>query len=135
MTIREASKKVGISAENLRFYEKIGLLPPVPRKESGIREYDAKLLEYIAFVMQLKKTGVSLEALIEYMQLAVQGRATIRAQKSIWEETRKNLIDKIQQLNDCLAQVDLRLVSCVADAKQIEENFSSLWLVPLKKIS
>lgn len=83
MTIREASKKVGISAENLRFYEKIGLLPPVPRKESGIREYDAKLLEYIAFIMQLKKTGVSLEALIEYMQLAVQGRATIRAQKSI----------------------------------------------------
>ena len=52
MTIREASERVGVSAESLRYYEKIGLIPPVPRTESGVREYDEAMLAYIDFVMQ-----------------------------------------------------------------------------------
>lgn len=135
MTIREASEKTGVSVENLRFYEKIGLLPPVPRKESGVRDYDTKLLAYIAFVMQLKRTGISLEALSEYLHLAVQGRCTLRAQRAIWEETRENILHKLRNLNECLVQVDLRLANCASDAKQVEENFSTLWHAPLENIS
>ena len=40
MTIAEASKKYDISADTLRYYERIGLIPPVPRTKSGIRDYD-----------------------------------------------------------------------------------------------
>ena len=38
MTISEVSKKYDISTDTLRYYERIGLLPPVPRTKSGLRE-------------------------------------------------------------------------------------------------
>lgn len=40
MTIAEVSKKLELSADTLRYYERIGLIPPVPRNKSGIRDYD-----------------------------------------------------------------------------------------------
>ena len=40
MTIAEVSKKYELSADTLRYYERIGLIPPVPRTRSGIRDYD-----------------------------------------------------------------------------------------------
>lgn len=135
VTIREVSEKAGVSADNLRFYEKIGLLPPVPRKESGVREYDAEMLAYIIFVMQLKKTGMTLEALSAYIRLALQGRAAIRAQRAILEQTRETIVLKLMQLNECLAQIDLRLASCASDTRDVEERFSALWRAPLEKIS
>ena len=39
MTIKEASKLTGVSIDNLRYYERIGLIPPVPRTKSGIRGF------------------------------------------------------------------------------------------------
>lgn len=40
MTIAEVSRKYDISPDTLRYYERIGLIPPVPRSRSGIRDYD-----------------------------------------------------------------------------------------------
>ena len=47
MTIKEASEKTGISIDNLRCYERIGLIPEVPRNASGIRNYDEMTLGWI----------------------------------------------------------------------------------------
>ena len=40
MTIAQVSQKYGLSQDTLRYYERIGLIPPVPRNKSGIRDYD-----------------------------------------------------------------------------------------------
>lgn len=42
MTITQASKKYDISVDTLRYYERIGLIPPVPRTSSGVRDYDRR---------------------------------------------------------------------------------------------
>ena len=42
MTISEVSKKYELSSDTLRYYERIGLLPPVPRNQSGLRDYDTE---------------------------------------------------------------------------------------------
>ena len=47
MTIAEASKKYEISADTLRYYERIGLIPPVPRNKSGIRDYEEDSCRWI----------------------------------------------------------------------------------------
>ena len=47
MTIKEASKLTGVSIDNLRYYERIGLIPPVPRTKSGIRDYDEISIRWI----------------------------------------------------------------------------------------
>ena len=63
MTIAEVSKNYEISADTLRYYERIGLLPPVPRTKSGIRDYDEDSLKWIQLMKCMRKAGVQIEAL------------------------------------------------------------------------
>ena len=50
MTIKEVSKQFNISSATLRYYEKIGLMDPVTKNESGHREYEEKDLRRINFI-------------------------------------------------------------------------------------
>lgn len=76
MRIAEVSKQFGISADTLRYYERIGLLSHVHRNESGIRDYGEQDLARIRFVKCMRGANVSIEALIEYMELFEGGDAT-----------------------------------------------------------
>lgn len=67
-TIAEISKKYDLSADTLRYYERIGLIPPVPRNKSGIRDYDETSCGWIELMKCLRKAGVQIEALIEYVK-------------------------------------------------------------------
>ena len=58
MTIAQASQKYGITADTLRYYERIGLLPPVPRNKSGIRDYDEESCRWIELMRCMRKAGV-----------------------------------------------------------------------------
>ena len=50
MTISEVSKKYNITADTLRYYERIGLIPPVPRTKSGLRDYDETSCNWVNFI-------------------------------------------------------------------------------------
>ena len=49
MTIREIAAKTNMSTDTLRYYERIGLLPPVPRNAAGIRNYDEYFVKFYQF--------------------------------------------------------------------------------------
>lgn len=91
MTIGEASKKFEISTDTLRYYERIGLIPPVPRNKSGLRDYDEDSCNWINFIKCMRSAGMPIEALIEYVQLFQMGDSTIGARKSLLVEQLKNL--------------------------------------------
>ncbi|WP_134686034.1 MerR family transcriptional regulator [Brevibacillus migulae] len=67
-SIREASEKSGISSYTLRYYEKIGLLPPAKRNSGGRRTYTDGDLKFLAFLKSLKETGMSLDEINEIVQ-------------------------------------------------------------------
>ena len=69
MTIAQVSKQYDISADTLRYYERSGLIPPVPRNKSGIRDYDEESCRWIELMKCMRKAGVQIEALIEYCLL------------------------------------------------------------------
>ena len=73
MKIAEVSKRYGLSADTLRYYERIGLLPGVTRNASGIRDYSEQDCARVEFVKCMRAASVSIEALIEYMDLFEQG--------------------------------------------------------------
>ena len=83
MTIAEVSKKYDISADTLRYYERIGLLPPIPRTKSGIRDYDEDSCRWIELMKCMRSAGVQIEALIEYVALFQQGDSTLEARKNL----------------------------------------------------
>ena len=109
MVIKEAAKVTGISIDNLRYYERIGLIPKVRRTESGIRDYDEMSIRWIEFAMRFKKAGVSLEAIRKYIQLAILGESTKEARREILIETKTSLDKKMQDIQETLDVINYKI--------------------------
>ena len=98
-----------MSTDTLRYYERIGLLPPVPRNAAGIRNYDEYFVNFINFIKKLKASGMSLEHIIDYIRLAEKGDATIQERKKLLAEARETLLDKINSLQLVAELADYQL--------------------------
>lgn len=109
MTIREIAAKTNMSTDTLRYYGRIGLLPPVPRNAAGIRNYDEYFVNFINFIKKLKASGMSLEHIIDYIRLAEMGDATIQERKKLLAEEREMLLDKINSLQLVAELADYQL--------------------------
>lgn len=109
MTIKEAAEVTGISIDNLRYYERIGLIPEIPRTSSGIRNFDEASLQWVDFAMRFKRGGMSLEAIREYIQLAIQGEETKPARKEILLEAREALEKKQKEIQESLDVINFKL--------------------------
>ena len=102
MTIAEVSRKFGLSADTLRYYERIGLIPAVPRAKNGIRDYDENSCRWIELMKCLRAAGVRIETLVEYVALFEQGDETADARKALLEEQRDRLTAHIAQMQQSL---------------------------------
>ena len=106
MTIAEVSKKFDISADTLRYYERIGLIPPVHRTAGGIRDYTDDDCNWVGFVKCMRSAGLTIEALIEYVTLYQQGDETIQARKDLLIEQRRLLLERIEEMQATVARLD-----------------------------
>ena len=109
MTIKEASQVTGVSADTLRYYERIGLIPPVPRNESGIRNYDEASIGWINFIKCMRGAGLPIEALIEYVALCKEGDKTEASRKAILIEQRDILQQRIESLQKTLVKLNYKI--------------------------
>ena len=109
MTIAEVSKKYDISADTLRYYERIGLIPPVPRTKSGIRDYDEVSCGWIELMKCMRAAGVQIEALIEYVALFQQGDSTVDARKAIRIEQRDQLVERMADMQRSLDRLNYKI--------------------------
>ena len=98
MVISEVSEKYGLTQDTLRYYERIGLIPPVKRKASGIREYDEYSCGWIEFIHCMRKAGIPVEVLVEYVQLYQQGPETKAARKELLMEEYRRLSERVAEL-------------------------------------
>ena len=102
MTIAEVSRKYDISADTLRYYERIGLIPPVPRTRGGLRDYGEESCGWIQLMKCMRAAGVQIEALIEYVDLFQQGDATLDARKDLLVEQRDQLVSRMAEMQASL---------------------------------
>jgi len=102
MKISEVSGRYGITSDTLRYYERIGLIPPVNRNGSGIRDYNELDVRRVEFIKCMRDAGLSLEVLIEYMGLVQQGDRTIDARKEILKEQRDLLAERVNEMHKTL---------------------------------
>ena len=109
MRIAEVSEQYGISADTLRYYERIGLLPRVHRNASGVRDYSDEDCARISFVKCMRGANVSIEALIEYMQLFDQGDATYEARRQILIEQREIALEKLERVQEGINRLDYKI--------------------------
>ncbi|MBC8546756.1 MerR family transcriptional regulator [Clostridiaceae bacterium NSJ-31] len=109
MTITEVSKQYDIPADTLRYYERIGLIPSVPRSKSGFRDYDEESCRWVQFAKCMRNAGIQVEALIEYVDLVQQGDVTRDARKQILLEQRDLLQAKIAEMQETLRFLDTKI--------------------------
>ena len=102
MKIAAVSEQYGISSDTLRYYERIGLIPPVNRNGSGIRDYNEIDVRRVEFVKCMRSAGLPIEVLIEYVGLVQQGDQTIEARKEILIEQREQLMARMAEMQKTL---------------------------------
>jgi Predicted transcriptional regulators len=127
MTIKEVAELTGISIDNLRYYERIGLIPEVPRTSSGIRDYDKMSLNWIDFAMRFKRAGVQLEAIHEYIQLALKGESTKVARKEILSEAKESLEKKMNEIQESLDVINYKLDTYEQKCGPITKELIAAW--------
>ena len=108
MKISDVSEKYDITTDTLRYYERIGLIPHVPRKSNGIRDYDEESCKWVEFIKCMRAAGVQIEALIEYVDLMQKGGHEDRRMEILTEQ-RKRLIDKMEYLKATIARLDYKI--------------------------
>lgn len=109
MKISEVSERTDFSADTLRYYERIGLLAPVHRTESGIRDYQEKDIQRLEFIHCMRQAGIPLKALNEYIRLVEEGGSTIDARKAILVQQRDELLIKLQEMQETLDLLNYKI--------------------------
>jgi DNA-binding transcriptional MerR regulator len=109
MKIAEVSERYSISSDTLRYYERIGLIRPVNRNASGVRDYIESDLQRVQFIKCMRSAGLSIEVLIEYVGLVEQGDGTIEARKEILKEQRVLLTARIKEMQKTLEILDHKI--------------------------
>lgn len=94
------SAKYDISADTLRYYERIGVIPPVTRDSNGYRDFTDKDLNWVYFVKTLRKAGVTIEGLVDYGKLSQQGGETLEARKAILTDQLDEIKQRIEDLEE-----------------------------------
>lgn len=108
MTIKEVSEKYNISADTLRYYEKVGVIKPVTRK-NGIRQYGDKEIDNIEFVVCMRNAGISIEALVKYIKLFDEGDQTASQRKQILIDEREKLKIKLYEMNKAMDKLNYKI--------------------------
>jgi DNA-binding transcriptional MerR regulator len=108
-TIQEVEAEMGVSVHTLRYYEKIGLLHPIPRRENGRRVYSEKDLGWIYWLKLLRESGMSIQRMKRYVEITRAGDHTIDERCKILEEHREHLHATIQKLQGYLERLNQKV--------------------------
>ena len=99
MNIKKVAEITKLSADTIRYYERIGIIGPVPRQENGIRNFNDRSLNQLKFVKIMRNAGMSIEALKQYIDLIYEDNdATIPARKAMLVEAANEMTEKINNL-------------------------------------
>ena len=109
MTIKEVCSRFGISADTLRYYERVGVIPEVHRTAGGIRDYTEDDIGWVETAACFRSAGMPIELLIEYVKLFKEGDSTISARCELLKEARERILAERQKCDDALQKMNYKI--------------------------
>ena len=100
-TIGQVSEMFHLPISTLRYYDKEGLLPNIERV-SGIRKFGDKEIEALRVIECLKKSGLEIKQIKQFMQWCVEGSSTYPKRKELFEMQKKQVEEEIERMNKVL---------------------------------
>lgn len=107
-TVGEMAKLLGVPASTLRYYDQEGLLPFVERSSGGMRMFHDSDYEWLQIIECLKKTGMPLKDIREFVRMAMQGDETIEARLKMMIKQREAVQKKLEELQQTLETLDFK---------------------------
>ena len=107
--IGEVSEYLGVSRDTLRYYERVGMSPPVTRTASGIRDYQDSDLGWVGLAKCMRSAGLPVEAMIEYVRLYQEGDSTIPARLQLLLEQRQSLLEQKKKIDETLDRLNYKI--------------------------
>ncbi len=109
MTIKQVCQRYGLTQDTLRYYEKIGVIPPVHRSASGIRDYDEHDLGWVENAVCLRSAGVPVESIAEYVKLYQAGGETFAARRDLLSHVLADLTEQRSQLDAAIQKLTYKV--------------------------
>lgn len=107
--IEEVAELTGLTPHTLRYYERIGLLEPVPRAASGHRRYTEGDLGWVRFVVMLRQTGMSIADSLRFMELTRSGDHTVPERVRVLRAHRDHLVAQLAVLQRHLGAINRKI--------------------------
>lgn len=117
MNISQAAQAVGLSAKQIRDYEKAGLLAPAPRSGAGYRVYDEAALKRLHFICHARAVGFSLAQIAQLLRLADDPGRSSGEVKALTAAHLAALADKIRALEAMRDTLQSWHDACAGDAR------------------
>ena len=108
-SIQDVSKKTGLTAHTLRYYEKEGLISGVERSQGGFRQYTDEDLERLGLICCLKNTGMSIQEIARFVQLTHEGDHTLEERVQLLREHRERVLERMEEMQKHIDKVTWKL--------------------------
>ena len=105
-TMMQVCRELGMTYQTLKFYCNEGLVPNVKRDESNRRIFDERDVKWIKDLTCLKKCGMSIQEMKEYLDLCLAGRSTIMQRKEMLAKKQETLRASVKELEESIAYID-----------------------------
>lgn len=105
-TMMQVCNEADMTYQTLKFYCNEGLVPNVKRDKNNRRVFDEKDVRWIKDLVCLKKCGMSIQELKEYLDLCLQGPDTILQRKELLKKKQESLRESVQELEASIAYID-----------------------------
>lgn len=109
MTIKEVSEQLGITQDTLRYYEKVGMIPPVTRTEGGVRNYQEDDIRWVKLAICMRNAGMAVKVIVDYLNLHKQGDSTIQTRCDLLKEQREKLLEQRKQMEEILEKLNYKI--------------------------
>ena len=109
MKITEVSKKYGVSQDTLRYYERVGVIPPVNRAKGGSRDYIEEDCKWVEQATCMRNAGLPVEVIVEYIKLYKEGDETIPARLDLLIEQRDKLLEQKAAIDEMLERLNFKI--------------------------
>lgn len=97
LSIAEVADRTGLSKDTLRWYENEGLIPQVPRDNQGRRSYDEASLRMIELLVKLRRTGMPVRSMREFLTMVDQGAPSHGHRMTLLTEHRDEVLAKVRE--------------------------------------
>lgn len=105
-TMMQVCRELDMTYQTLKFYCNKGLVPNVKRDKNNRRIFDEKDVKWIKDLTCLKKCGLSIQEMKEYLDLCLQGESTILPRKEMLAKKQEELLSSIKELEDSVSYID-----------------------------